>query len=117
MFTAYLGLVPNGSAGVVWSALKAWGLEQMGDYGAFIFLNALAMGTRDDGSAMLEALAKCDAFSWCNEMREYNATMTTESLGRPSATYSHPWFVKSRRPIGLQFCYREPRLRLRAPYK
>ena len=39
----------------------------------------------------MRALTKCDASSWCNEIRVYNATMTTESLGLPHATMSHPW--------------------------
>ena len=38
---------------------------------------------------MLEALAKCDAMSWCHEIQAFNATMTRETWG--SGTYSHPW--------------------------
>jgi hypothetical protein len=30
----------------------------------------------DDGTAMLTALTKCDAWSWCAEIEKFNATMT-----------------------------------------
>jgi hypothetical protein len=98
--------------------MASFGLERIGDYGSFIFLNALARdptsttaatgttatpGTNDrtitgthgsggdDGTAMMAALTKCDNSSWCNEIERYNATMTSESLGTPHATMSHPW--------------------------
>eukprot|EP00040_Diaphanoeca_grandis_P032975 m.200886 g.200886 ORF g.200886 m.200886 type:complete len:930 (-) comp32780_c0_seq3:56-2845(-) len=90
-FTTYFGLVPEESKGAVWQQIADAGLTGIGDYGAFVFVNALAMHPVDDGTAMLTALTKCDAFSWCNEMKTYNATMTTESLGVPHATMSHPW--------------------------
>ena len=90
-FTTYFDLVPEAAAAGVWRAMAASGLEGIGDYGAFVFLSALARRPADDGTAMLTALTKCDAASWCNEMVQYNATMTTESLGLPHATMSHPW--------------------------
>ncbi|KAH8076945.1 hypothetical protein JL720_10243 [Aureococcus anophagefferens] len=76
-----------GHAGV--TTARAWGLEGFGSYGAFIYLSALAACDVDDGSAMLEALTKCDAQSWCAEMRDSGATMTRESWA--GGTYSHPW--------------------------
>ena len=102
-FTLFHDLVPAASVNGVWNELKEWGLEHIGDYGAWVFLNALAMtnqataiATRagDDGAAMLTALTKCDEWSWCREMEEFNATMTTEGFaqnGSPHATMSHPW--------------------------
>eukprot|EP00039_Didymoeca_costata_P011354 m.159020 g.159020 ORF g.159020 m.159020 type:complete len:742 (+) comp15145_c0_seq4:511-2736(+) len=90
-FTLYFGIVPDESISAVWHQIATTGMTGFGDYGAFIFLNALARYTQDDGSAMLTALTKCDQFSYCNEMRLYNATMTTESLGVPHQTMSHPW--------------------------
>lgn len=36
MYPLWMGLVPTGSAGKVWKAVADWGLEQIGDYGAFI---------------------------------------------------------------------------------
>ena len=90
-FTTYFDLVPEAGAAGVWREMAGSGLTGIGDYGAFIFLSALARRPTDDGSAMLTALTKCDAYSWCNEIEQYNATMTTESLGQPHATMSHPW--------------------------
>ena len=90
-FTAFFDLVPAASVGAVWKQLAEAGLEGIGDYGAHIFINALGRHATDDGAAMLTALTKCDAFSWCAEMQVYNATMVTESLGTPHATMSHPW--------------------------
>ena len=43
---------------------------------------------------MLHALTKCDAWSWCAEIKTLNATMTRESLngaGHNGQTMSHPW--------------------------
>merc|ERR1711865_545356 len=48
----------------------------------------------DDGSAMLTALTKCDAWSWCYEIKTLNASMTRESLDGVRAngqTMSHSW--------------------------
>ena len=92
-FTSYFGLVPANAVQHVWDAMVTFGLTQIGDYGAFIFLSALAMHSGDDGTAMVTALTKCDAYSWCNEIQTYNATMTMEALGHLSATMSHGWGV------------------------
>ena len=67
---------------------------QIGDFGSFVFLNALSMHTGDDGSAMLTALTKCDVWSWCYEIRNFNASMTRESLDGVRSngqTMSHSW--------------------------
>jgi len=90
-FTLYHGLVPKANIQDVWAQITAFGLTLIGDYGAHVFINALAQHAVDDGTAMLTALTKCDASSWCNEIRTYNATMTSETLGAPHATMSHPW--------------------------
>jgi len=90
-FTLYAGLVPAEATTAVSRQLAAFGLNRIGDYGSFVFLSALARYTDDDGSAVIDALTKCDADSWCHEIRAFNATMTTESLGTPHATMSHPW--------------------------
>ena len=90
-FTLYAGLVPAEATAAVSRQLAAFGLNRIGDYGSFVFLSALARYTDDDGSAVIDALTKCDADSWCHEIRAFNATMTTESLGTPHATMSHPW--------------------------
>ena len=85
----YNGLLEPAAAATACADVKAWGLEGFGSYGAFIYLSALAACDVDDGSAMLEALTKCDAQSWCAEMRDSGATMTRESWA--GGTYSHPW--------------------------
>jgi alpha-L-rhamnosidase len=90
-FTTFFGLVPEEHASGVWKELAGIGMTGIGDYGSFVFLNALAAHPGDDGTAMVTALTKCDAFSWCNEIVTYNATMTTESLGSTHQTMSHPW--------------------------
>ena len=77
--------------------MAAFGLRHIGDYGAFVFTGALARHSFDDGSALLDALTKCDEDSWCHEMVAFNATMTTESMGTPHATMSHPWGAS---PVG-----------------
>mmetsp|Transcript_44224 Transcript_44224/g.144900 ORF Transcript_44224/g.144900 Transcript_44224/m.144900 type:complete len:359 (-) Transcript_44224:1481-2557(-) len=87
----WLGLLPAASVPAAWSQLAGWGLEGFGDYGAFVFLGALAAFDGDDGSALLRALTKCDAQSWCAMMRDYNATMTREGLYGAGGTSSHPW--------------------------
>ena len=74
-FTAYHGLVPEVWAANVWKELADFGLVSIGDYGSFMYLNALSMHVGDDGTAMLTALTKCDAWSWCREITEFNATM------------------------------------------
>lgn len=90
-FTTYFDLVPTVDRAEVWKQMAAVGLEDIGDLGAFIYVSALAMYPVDDGTAMLSALTKCDTDSWCNEILTYNATMTTESMGVPHQTMSHPW--------------------------
>lgn len=101
MFTLWMGFVPQKDVELNWNALTRWGIYQVGDYGAFWYLNAIggsyytlpnALYTTpasDDGSEVLKALAKCDHFSWCSEIRDDNATMTRESWH--DGTYSHPW--------------------------
>ncbi|KAH8052250.1 hypothetical protein JL722_10351 [Aureococcus anophagefferens] len=59
----YNGLLEPAAAATACADVKAWGLEGFGSYGAFIYLSALAACDVDDGSAMLEALTKCDAQS------------------------------------------------------
>lgn len=93
----YLGLVPQSTSASVWEAIAAHGLESLGAYGAFLYLNALAtypVGIDDDGSTILSALTKCDATSWCAEWERWNATLTMEAF--PSdvvylTSYAHPW--------------------------
>ena len=90
MYPLYLGLVPEGSVGNVWKKLAAWGLEQIGDYGAFVYFHALAAHPAGDtGQAALKALTKCDEYSWCHMMEAYDATMTREAFS--SGTMSHAW--------------------------
>ena len=38
----WLGLLPAASVPAAWRQLAGWGLEGFGDYGAFVFLGALA---------------------------------------------------------------------------
>ena len=93
-FTASLGMVPEEWVSNVWDELAKWGLVQIGDFGSHFYLNALAMHTGDDGTAMLTALTKCDDWSWCAEIEKFNATMTRESLDSSRTngqTLSHPW--------------------------
>lgn len=68
------------------------GIEGIGDYGAFWFMNAVAGGyyadatghgdtvyAFDDGSAIYTALTKCDEDSWCSGLRDDNLTMVRDS--------------------------------------
>ena len=96
MFSLCFGLVPAANIDSVWSTVTSWGLEQMGDYGAFWYQMAVASSyyggyydTPDDGSAMVVALTKCDVYSWCSGLRDDNLTMTRESWH--DGTYSHGW--------------------------
>ena len=57
-----------------------FGMTRLGDYGAFIYVNALAMHATDDGSAMLNTLTKCDEFSWCYAIK-------ASTPGYPPAPY------------------------------
>lgn len=97
MFMLMFGLVPEEHAATAWETTTAWGLEQMGDYGAFMYLAAISgsyyarqyYDPLDDGQAVLTALTKCDKYSWCSGLRDDNLTMTRESWH--DGTYSHPW--------------------------
>jgi len=96
MFTLFFGMVPPENIPSVWETIKNWGLEEIGDYGAFFYLGALSssyyaplFSLPDDGSAVLTALTKCDKYSWCSGLRDDNLTMTRESWH--DGTYSHPW--------------------------
>jgi hypothetical protein len=79
-----------------WNIVSNWGLEQIGDYGAFWYQMALTSSyygsyypSLDDGTAILTALTKCDTYSWCSGLRDDNLTMTRESWH--DGTYSHGW--------------------------
>jgi len=98
MLTHAVGLVPQEYVADVWRGVARWGLEQIGDYGAFWYQAALAGSyyappyttpESDDGSAILHALTKCDTDSWCSGLRDDNLTMTRESWH--DGTYSHEW--------------------------
>jgi len=96
MFTLWFGMIPEEHVASVWHTVADWGLEKMGDYGSFMYLNALSgsyyaplYATPDDGSAVLKALTKCDDSSWCSGLRDDNLTTTRESWHY--GTYSHPW--------------------------
>ena len=84
MMSLWLGLVPEQSRNSVRAKVVAHGLEVLGDYGAFQYVNALTKYHNtvqgDDGSAMLTALTKCDLTSWCAELELWNATMTMEAF-------------------------------------
>jgi hypothetical protein len=96
MFMLLFGLVPKEHAHSAWETVTSWGLEQMGDYGAFMYLGAIGgsyygaqyYDPQDNGEAVLTALTKCDQYSWCSEFRD-NVTMTRESWH--DGTFSHPW--------------------------
>ena len=98
MFSLAFGIVPPENVGSAWRTVAGWGLEGMGDYGAFWYQAALAGSyyaphydtpAADDGSAILTALTKCDRYSWCSGLRDDNLTMTRESWH--DGTYSHEW--------------------------
>jgi hypothetical protein len=98
MFALDFGLVPEAHVADAWNVVTQWGLEQIGDFGAFWFQMAVASGyyanyyptpSSDDGSDMVTALAKCDQYSWCSGLRDDNLTMTRESWH--DGTYSHGW--------------------------
>jgi hypothetical protein len=87
IFSLCFGMVPEANVASVWKTVADWGLEEIGDYGAFWYLMAVSGGgyysqqydTPDDGTAMLTALTKCDRYSWCAGLRDDNLTMTRES--------------------------------------
>ena len=96
MFTLAFGMVPDAHVASVWRTVADWGLEQMGDYGAFWYQVALSgsyYGAQydppSDGSELYKALTKCDLDSWCSGLRDDNLTMTRESWH--DGTYSHEW--------------------------
>jgi len=96
MFTLAFGMIPAEHVKSVWSTVSDWGLEQIGDYGAFWYQAALAgsyfgenVDSPDDGSAIYKALTKCDSDSWCTGLEQDNLTMTRESWH--NGTYSHEW--------------------------
>jgi hypothetical protein len=96
MFSLCFGLVPAANIGSVWGTVTSWGLEQLGDYGAFFYQMALASSyyggyydSPDDGTAIVTALTKCDTYSWCSGLRDDNLTMTRESWH--DGTFSHGW--------------------------
>jgi len=96
MFSLCFGLVPKEHISSVWGTVASWGLEQIGDYGAFWYQMAISSGyyapfydTPDDGSAVYKALTKCDRYSWCSGLRDDNLTTTRESWH--DGTYSHEW--------------------------
>lgn len=96
MFSLCFGLVPAANIDSVWRSVAAWGLEQIGDYGAFFYQMAISSSyyapfydTPDDGTAIVTALTKCDQYSWCSGLLQDNLTMTRESWH--DGTYSHGW--------------------------
>ena len=98
LFSLAFGIVPQKNVDSAWGTVAQWGLEQIGDYGAFWYQAALAGSyyaphydtpDTDDGTAILTALTKCDRYSWCSGLRDDNLTMTRESWH--DGTYSHEW--------------------------
>ena len=49
--TLALGLVPDKARQTVWDAIAAHGLEDIGDYESYLYLQALASYSGDDGTA------------------------------------------------------------------
>lgn len=87
----FCGVTQPAGMGAAFSRLASWGLENFGDYGAFVHLGALsAVADGDDGTATLTALTKCDAESWCDQINEQGCTMTRETPIRVG-TFSHAW--------------------------
>jgi len=93
-----LTLKLHGQAAVekAWAQVAAWGIEGIGDYGAFWWQLAIAgsyyadlYDTPDDGTKLLDGLTKCDFYSWCSGLRDDNLTMTRESWH--DGTFSHGW--------------------------
>jgi hypothetical protein len=86
-FALCFGMVDQAHVRSAWDVVAGWGLEGIGDYGAFWYQLAVsgngylspAYDTLDDGTAMLTALTKCDLDSWCSGIRDDNLTMTRES--------------------------------------
>lgn len=91
MYSLWLGVVPEASVANVWDSAEAWGMEHLGDLGMFVFMKALAAHPGDSGEAALRALTKCDQYSWCNEIRARDASMTRETTSLTGGTMSHGW--------------------------
>jgi len=79
IFFLAFGLVPSEGIDAAWKVVADWGLEQIGDYGAFWFQTAISSGyyspyydTPDDGTAIYTALTKCDTYSWCSGLLNDN---------------------------------------------
>jgi alpha-L-rhamnosidase len=99
MFALCFGMVEQKDVEAAWTIVADWGLENIGDYGAFWYQLALSGNNvyadpyetpaEDGGAAMLRALTKCDRDSWCSGLRDDNLTMTRESWH--DGTYSHEW--------------------------
>ena len=102
LFALAFGLVPADNIESAYNVVTEWGLESIGDYGAFWYLVALSgsmytgsanSGGYDtpgnDGAAIMKALAKSDKDSWYSGIRDDNLTMTRESWH--DGTYSHEW--------------------------
>ena len=87
-----------GAPAAAFARIASNGLEGYGDYGAFMYLSALATyADGDDGTSIVTALTKGDSTGWVAQMRDFNATMTRESWVDPTCTYSHAWGTS---PIG-----------------
>eukprot|EP01050_Picozoa_sp_SAG11_P012696 SAG11_NODE_1429_length_4936_cov_5.029539_2_plen_301_part_00 len=78
MFMLCFGMTPTANVNGAWKIVADWGLEKIGDYGAFWYQMALASGyygdpydTPDDGSAILTALTKCDRCECCPLLLEF----------------------------------------------
>ena len=99
MFALCFGMVEQHDVEAAWTTVADWGLENIGDYGAFWYQLALSGNSvyadpyetpaGDGGAAMVKALTKCDRDSWCSGLRDDNLTMTRESWH--DGTYSHEW--------------------------
>lgn len=102
MFMLAFGMVPAANIDAAWNIVADWGIEGIGDYGAFWYQLALSSSYYanyeghvgvydgpDDGSAIVTALTKCDEDSWCSGLLEDNLTTTRESWH--AGTYSHEW--------------------------
>jgi hypothetical protein len=89
IFALAFGMVPAARVAAAWQVVADWGIEGIGDYGAFWYQAAIAGGyfadasgggaapyAQDDGTTMVDALTKCDDSSWCSGLRDDNLTMT-----------------------------------------
>ena len=95
IFTMCFGMVPAANFASNWQVVADWGLEGIGDYGSFWFIQALTGGYYSDATghgasryapddviyhtltkcdnavyhALYHALTKCDNDSWCSGLR------------------------------------------------